>query len=187
MATVTEPIPIDAELDEDFDPGRRREVINGLVVRKKSLGAKADRIATRLIGKIESHSDGRLGLCFGAGCGYHSIFPHDRKRFRLPDVSYVRSGRLPDDKLPRGHMRIVPDLIAEAISPNDRAVDIEQRLTDFLKAGVPLAWMIYPLTKQVYVFHQDPASIRLGLGDLLDGEDILPGFRCPLDDLFAAI
>jgi hypothetical protein len=47
--------------------------------------------------------------------------------------------------------------------------------------------MIYPLTRQVYVFHQGPAALRLGEADILDGENILPGFSLPLKDLFAGI
>ena len=84
-------------------------------------------------------------------------------------------------------MEIVPDLFAEVVSPNDKAEEIEQRLTDFLRAGTPLAWLIFPKTRQVYVFHQGPAALRLGEGDILDGEDVIPGFSCPLKDLFAAI
>lgn len=187
MATATElgelpPLEIDsAESDLEF------EVVNGQRVERPHMGAEADLIIVALIALIKSHAGGKLGLCFSGHCGYQGIFPNEAKRLRYPDVSFVRSGRLPGDKPPRGNMVIVPDLIAEVISPNDNAEDVEQRLTDFLMAGVPLAWMIYPQTKQVYVFHQGPTALRLGEGDVLDGEEVLPGFSCQVKDLFAGI
>jgi Uma2 family endonuclease len=187
MATV---ITLVDDSEVEFDPSdgdRRLEIVDGQLLERPDMGAQSDRVGFFLGSLIEAHSGGKLGLCFAGQCGYQKIFPNDPKRLRFPDVSFVRSGRLPGNKPPEGHMEIVPDLIAEVVSPNDKAVDIEQRLMDFLRAGVPLAWIIYPRTKQVYVFHQGPASLRLGEGDILEGEDVLPGFSLALKDLFAAV
>ena len=159
---------------------------DGNPVEKPPMGAEADFIIVTLIKMIEAQACGSLGFWFSGHCGYQ-IFPDQPKLVRFPDVSFIRNGRLPGNKIPRGYVDVVPDLVVEVVSPNDIAENVEQRLTEFLRAGVPLAWMIYPLTKQVYVFHQGPASLRLGEGDVLDGEDILPGFACPLKTLFALI
>ena len=44
--------------------------------------------------------------------------------------------------------------------------------------------MVYPVVSQVYIY-DSPARVRiLELGDELDGEDILPGFRVALSTLF---
>jgi len=187
MATATSRVELSSLEIASSDTDLFFEIVNGQPVERPNMGAEADRIGVVLIGMIQAHAGGKVGLCFSGHCGYQSIFPADPKRLRFPDVSFIRSGRLPGDKPPRGNMEIVPDLIAEVVSPNDKAEDVEQRLTDFLGAGVPLAWMIYPQTKQVYVFHQGPAALRLGVGDVLEGDDVLPGFACPLKDLFAAI
>jgi Uma2 family endonuclease len=188
MATVTSPVDVSELEFEPHDGGRPLEIVDGQLLERRDMGAEADAVGCILVGKIQAHAgEGKLGLCFAGQCGYQKIFPNDPKRLRYPDVSFVRSGRLPGNKPPRGHVEISPDLIAEVVSPNDTAEDIEQRLMDFLGAGVPLAWIIYPRTKQVYVFHQGPASLRLGEGDVLEGEDVLPGFSLALKDLFAAI
>jgi Uma2 family endonuclease len=180
----------DTQIDLDDLPSRDKdvwyEVVDGALVEKAHMGAQADLVIVTLIGLIQAKC-GRLGLCFSGHCGYKGIFSHDPKRLRYPDVSFVCSGRLPDDKPPRGHMQIVPDLIAEVVSPKDNAENVEERLMDFLKAGVRIAWLIYPSTRQVCVFHQGPAALRLGENDTLDGEDVLPGFSCPLKDLFASL
>jgi Uma2 family endonuclease len=187
MATASSLVEDPSIEFETSDGDQLFEIVDGQLMERRKMGAKSDRIGVILAGKIEAHAGGKLGLCFSGQCGYHKIFPNEPKRLRYPDVSFVRYGRLPGDEPPQGHMEIVPDLFAEVVSPNDKAKEIEQRLTDFLRAGTPLAWLIYPQTRQIYVFHQGPAALRLGEGDILEGEDVIPGFSCPLKDLFAAI
>jgi Uma2 family endonuclease len=186
MATATDLTEAASDLSLSPDNSYYYEIVDGHEVEKPHMGAEADLIIVTLIRMIEAQAFGKLGLWFSGHCGYQ-IFRDNPKLVRFPDISFIRSGRLPGNKPPRGYVEVVPDLVVEVVSPNDKAENVEQRLTDFLKAGVPLAWMIYPLTKQVYVFHQGPASLRLGEGDVLDGEDVLPGFACVLNDLFAAI
>src|SRR5260370_2732199 len=95
----------------------RYELINGDLV-EKPVGAVASMIAVVAISLVrplvQAH---RLGLMFGADCGYH-IFAADPDRVRYPAASFVRRGRLPNDKPPAGHMRIAPDWALEVISPN---------------------------------------------------------------------
>jgi hypothetical protein len=48
-----------------------------------------------------------------------------------------------------------------------------------------LVWVIWPRRQQVDVWH--PGARRpstRGEGDLLDGEDVVPGFSYPVADLF---
>jgi Uma2 family endonuclease len=187
MATATSSLP--AVFDEWLPSaeGVRREWVEGNWLERPSMGLEAALISTRLMYFLFGHVMSiKAGYCMSHECGY-KIFPHEPGRVRFPDGSFIRSERLEAGKIPRGHTQIVPDLIFEVVSPNDHAEDVEERLSDFIKAGVPVAWIIYPLTKQVYVFHQGPASLRLGEGDTLDGEDVLPGFSLPLKDLFAVI
>jgi Uma2 family endonuclease len=58
------------------------------------------------------------------------------------------------------------------------------KVRDFLNAGVPLIWVANPETCDVYVHRSDGTGALLKSGDVLDGGDVLPGFRCPVADLF---
>ncbi len=89
----------------------------------------------------------------------------------------------------RGRMRRVTLLNDEfeVISTHDLALNVEERLDDFLHAGVPLAWLIYSNTRHVQVFHQGRPALRLGPDDVLDGEDVLPGFSCPVAEIFVSL
>jgi len=49
---------------------------------------------------------------------------------------------------------------------------------------VGLVWVIFPVTKKIYVY-SSPTRVRiLQVGDDLDGEAVIPGFRVPLSTLF---
>jgi Uma2 family endonuclease len=62
--------------------------------------------------------------------------------------------------------------------------DLEERIEEYLQAGVRLIWVIHPEVRVIQIFRADGSSSRIRAGDELSGEDVLPGFRCPVDALF---
>jgi Uma2 family endonuclease len=49
---------------------------------------------------------------------------------------------------------------------------------------VPLIWVIHPQSRKVLVYRDDGSANRLLECDELSGEDVIPGFRCPVRELF---
>ena len=183
MATVTQT----RYTPEDLLAIRDRpmpELVNGQLL-EREMGQKSDSIAATfliLIGVfVREH---RLGLMNGAQGSYQG-FPDDPNKVRIPDVSFTRRERLPKDGPAEGHGRVAPDLVVEVTSPNDTGDYIESKINDFLAAGIPLIWVAYPETKTLLVHRKDGTANRLQVGDVLDGEDVLPGFRCEVAALFA--
>ncbi len=86
--------------------------------------------------------------------------------------------------MPRGHFRIVPDLVVEIVSPSDEADDLMAKVVDYLRVGVPLVWVIYPLSRSVLVFRADRSSFLWQPSSELNGEDVVPGFSVRLEELF---
>ncbi len=113
----------------------------------------------------------------------YQCFPHDPGRVRKPDVSFIRYGRLPGGVLPKGWIRIRPDLAVEVASPNDLVDELDEKLADYDKAGVPLIWVIYLGSRQVMVYRADGTVNRLRENDELSGEDVIPGFRCTVREI----
>jgi Uma2 family endonuclease len=151
---------------------------------ERMMGAKAGLIVAIVIHLLKAHVDAqRLGFVLSADCGYQ-IFPHAPKRVRYPDLSFLRRGRLPNDEVPDSNLRIPPDLAVEVVSPNDLAEDVETRVTDYVRVGVPLVWVLYPTTRSLRVLRKDRTATQLFEGDELHGEDVLPGFTCPVVSLF---
>jgi Uma2 family endonuclease len=86
--------------------------------------------------------------------------------------------------LPEGHIRLAPDLAGEVVSPNDLAYEIDEKVEEFLAAGTTLVWVINPATRTVRAHRADRPGVTLRADDELTGEDVPPGFRCNVADLF---
>jgi Uma2 family endonuclease len=163
--------------------GHRFELVDGHLV-ERHMGAESSWIAQQVNRRLGNYAaESRRGLVLGPDCGYQ-IFRDDPNRVRFPDGSFIRSGRLPDDAPPRGHVRIVPDLVLEVVSPNDLAWEVDMKVTEYLQAGIPLVWVFYPDTRAVWVYRAHGQAVRLGIGETLSDEEILPDFACPVVEMF---
>ena len=78
-------------------------------------GAIQSRVNRRVGGYAEDHG---LGTVFGGGTVY-TLFWQEPDRQLVPDLTFIRAERLPQDELPDEPLKIVPDLVVEIISPND--------------------------------------------------------------------
>jgi Uma2 family endonuclease len=160
------------------------ELVDGQLL-EREVGQKSDAIAATCLTLIGPYvRTNNLGLVNGAQCGYQ-IFPFDPDRVRIPDASFTRRDRIPTDGPAEGHSRVAPDLVIEVTSPNDSFPMVQLKVNDYLAAGVALIWVVVPETQTVDVYRRDHTGARLYVGDFLDGEDVLPGFRCEVAALFA--
>lgn len=110
---------------------------------------------------------------------------HDRARtdtVRAPDAA---PDRVPPRGSRAGFAELAPDLVAEVLSPSDRATDVTAKALAWLDAGVRLVWIVDPALRSVTVYRSN-GVVRIVRADAagLDGEDVLPGFRLALAGLF---
>jgi Uma2 family endonuclease len=182
MATVIDFEPVVDRLI--LDPDKHYEVIDGQIVEEPPLGAHETWIASRLDQSLGYHATiNRMGRV-----ATEMLFVIDRGRSlrRRPDVAFVSRERWAlNIQIPRENAwDVVPDLAVEITSPTDMIDDLMDKLEEYFRAGVRLAWVIYPKHRKVYVY-DSPTSVRiLQVGDELDGGAVLPGFRMTLATLF---
>ncbi len=101
-----------------------------------------------------------------------------------PDISFVRAERVPPSGLPVRFWEGPPDLAVEVRSPSNSAPDIQRKVALYLRAGTRLVWVVDPARQQVTVHAAGDAARTLVAQDVLDGGDVLPGFRVPVAELF---
>jgi Uma2 family endonuclease len=179
VATKTHYTPEDLLAMPD---GKSYELVRGQLV-ERNMGAESSRVGGRLYSRLDRFCDEHnLGIAWPADNGYQ-CFPHDPDRVRRPDVSFVHHGRLPGDVPPKGWVRIPPDLAVEVISPNDRVYELDEKLADYRMVRVPLVWVINPERRTVTVYQVDRPIRLLFEDDELSGEDVIPGFRCPIREI----
>lgn len=159
------------------------ELVDGNLVERK-MGAESSFVAGRTERILAQFCEPRgAGLVFPEGTSYQ-CFPDAPGKVRRPDTSFIRFGRLPDDRLPKGHILIAPNLAVEVASPNDLVYEIDEKVEEYLAAGVELVWVVNPATHTVRVYHPDRPGVMLREKDELTGDDVLPGFRCQVAELF---
>lgn len=174
----------DEPLPDDDRPGC--ELIDGVWV-EKNMSSASGAIESNLHFALQSHvRANKLGHVI-AESGMYQLFAAQPKQMRRPDVSFVRSGRLPGDKVPVKKMQLAPDLAVEVISPNDEAEEVDTKLDEYLRSGVRLVWVIYLPTRNVWAYKPDGTAKLYRSGDTLPGEDVLPGFSVPVAELFEGV
>ena len=124
--------------------------------------------------------DHKLGWAWPSDVGY-LCFPDSPRKVRRPDVSFIRSGRLPGGLLPdSGFCVTAPDLAVEVLSPQEKAHRVQKKVVEYLGAGVQLVWVIDPVNRSAHVYRRDGSVTWLREDDELSGEDVIPVFRCRL-------
>ena len=101
-----------------------------------------------------------------------------------PDYAFISYERMADRPQSRGYAQVIPDLVVEVFSPNDRQPAFERKIRLWLDAGVRLALAVYPAAQEIVAYHDDGTVQRFGIGDTLTCEPVLPGFTCPVADIF---
>jgi Uma2 family endonuclease len=164
--------------------GGHYELVEG-ELKERNVSALSNLIALEISGILRNYCrEHGLGWLFAADHGYR-CFPWKPRQIRRADVGFIRKERYPWDQLSEdGYTTIPPDLAVEVVSPNDGASELAEKIQEYLRAGVRLVWVIYPETRSAMVIRADKSASWLEVGDELSGEDVIPGFRCPVGGLF---
>jgi len=145
-------------------------------------GAAAMNLAVALANYVKAH---RLGRVFGDSVGYELVrFPHT---VRIPDTSFVRGERISADGVRPGLFKFAPDLAIEVISPSETASSLEEKIRDYATSGTLLIWIVDPMRRTIMVIPAAAPVSWLAEGDTLDGGAVIPGFACPVADVFEGI
>lgn len=140
-------------------------------------GAVTAKITSRLNDFVEAHE---LGVVYGAETGFK--LERDPDTVLAPDVAFIRRERI--TKLLKSYRIGAPDLAVEVISPRENKRKIEQKTTRWLQSGALAVWNVYPESRTVTVHRLNTEPKLLLEKDDLSDDDILPGFRLPLSQIF---
>jgi Uma2 family endonuclease len=83
---------------------------------------------------------------------------------------------------------IVPEVVIEVVSPNDRYSEIGDKVQLYLSDGVRLVLVIDPQQRNVAIHGPDMENPIILRGDgVFADDDVLPGFNMLLIDLFKSL
>ncbi|MGH7571153.1 MAG: Uma2 family endonuclease [Gemmatimonadota bacterium] len=166
------------------DDESRNELVRGRLVREPPAGMDhgwlGNYLAFLITDFVLEHD---LGKVFNADTGF--VLFDEPPTVRAPDVAFVSRDRLPPPKESLGFGRLAPDLAIEIVSPSNRAVEILDKVEDYLEAGTRLVWVVEPRRRSVTVYRSRTEIQLLREEDALDGVDVLPGFSVTVAEIFA--
>ncbi len=172
-----------SDFDEETFENSLHEVVDGVRV-EAVMSNKAVGVNTQLGTQLANHARAeRVGRVWIEGM---FLLEPTATRKRRPDVAFVSYARWPrETPIPEGGAwQVAPDLAVEVISPTDLAEDALAKVREYFDAGVRLVWVVYPELRVIHVF-ESFTTIRVLAGDgVLEGGEVIPGFRLSMATLF---
>ena len=166
------------------DDGYRYELVRGELKKMAPAGfyhgTTSAKIGASLLNYTAAHN---LGEVCGSETGF--LIGSDPDHVRAPDAAFVRRERVAAVGFVPGYFPGPPDLAVEVISPHDRYTEVEEKVADWLAAGVQLVILVNPRNRSVTLRAPDQPPVILTDQDTLDGGAVIPGWQMPVRDIFA--
>jgi Uma2 family endonuclease len=181
MSTKTE-----ATIEDLYKVDGKAELVNGKVVHISPTGGKPSMAARAVVLSLYEYEKrtGR-GYAVTDNAAFLMNLPH-RKSFS-PDAAFYVGGEITMKFFERA-----PIFAVEVWSEGDYGLKAEQatarKRADYFAAGTQVIWDVDLLSEDVVKVYrandpENPAVYRRG--EAADGEPALPGWKLPVDDLFA--
>ncbi len=182
MASAEQPQLITAEQFASLDAPRWSELVRGQVVEMPPPCAPHGKVPFRLAARLGRYLDDHpIGEGF-TETGF--MVARSPDVVRAPDVAFVRQERLDRMEPVTGYFDGAPDLAIEIVSPHDKVVDLDAKVTEYFAAGAGAVWIVNPTTRRVIAHTSEKLARIYSADDALDGGEVLPGFVLRLADLF---
>jgi Uma2 family endonuclease len=172
----------DAEFMALPKDGHRYELVNGELIDMGNSGAKHGYVAVILSAALFNHVFSRK---LGAVMDSSTAFKMKSGNKRSPDISFVDKQRLQGmEELPDSFLEGAPDLAVEILSPGNTVEEMHNKIVEYFENAARLVWVIHPNEHYVLVYRSPQPDRLLKSTDMLDGEEVIPGFTLAVSELF---
>lgn len=145
-------------------------------------GKSSSKFDRSLGNHVDAH---RLGDVVTNETGF--LLTTDPDTVRAPDVAFVVRERVEAAGRVTGYWPGAPDLVVEVISPNDLYTEVEDKVDEWLEHGTRMVLVVNPRRRTIAVRRPGQPVRILGEDDVLDGEDVVPGWALAVRELFADV
>lgn len=182
MSTTTQLMTADELLK--LPRGRfRYELVKGELITMSPSGSEHGAIVVNVTVLLAQHvKANNLGIVFGAETGFKIAENPDT--VLAPDVAFISREHIPESGIPKKYWPGAPDLAVEVLSPGDTTREVEEKVSQWLAAGARLVWAVNPRRKSITVHRAPKDASTFSETDELDGEEVVPGFRCRVSEIF---
>ena len=165
------------------DDGFNYELQAGMLVSEPAPGFRHGHVVAAIAELLRAHvKKQRLGVVLAGDSGF--ILARKPDTVRGPDVAFVSRERFERSGDPVRAFAGAPDLAVEVLSPSNTPAAMHAKVADYLAAGTRCVWVVDPEAQTVTVYASLLSPHRLGEDEMLDGDDVVPGFRVRVGELF---
>ncbi len=168
----------EAFLERSENDERLFELINGEIVEKmptQEHGVITLRFGAKILTFVEEHNLGHVGV------EIRHRPANDQHNDRLPDISFTRDAS--KELVTKAAVLSMPDLVVEVQSPSDTWRKMREKARYYIAKGTRLVWLVFQQQRIVEVYAPDDEFTATEY-DILDGRDVLPGFKIAIRDIF---
>ena len=172
---VTERLLTAEDYSRLADPGHPTELVRGRVIEVSRPSTQHGYYAgniSRLLGNYVHEN--KLGRVVINDSGI--VTERGPDTVRGADVAYYSYERLPRGPIPDGYVAVLPELVFEVRSPNDRWPRIYRKVSEYLEAGVSVACVLDPELQVLVVYRPDELNQTLEADDLFTLPALLGDF-----------
>ena len=184
MSTTTQLITAEQLFHMPKEEAWRCELIEGMLTKMSPAGTEHGDISLTLGGLLWQHvRANKLGKVLAAETGFKVASNPDT--VLAPDAAFIRREEFERIGMTKKFWPGAPDLAAEVMSPDDTVRQTDEKAKAWLAYGARMVWVVNPKQRTVSVYRPDADVVVLTEGDALDGEDVVPGFRCHVSEIFS--
>ena len=162
-----------------LNPPKSMEWVDGQLVEKNGMTLKHGRIQS----KLATYWRNYMNSSGQGGEVYTDVPCRTNKQGRRPDVAYLT----PELLAQFGNSNALPQsfpLIAEIISPTDRAEEVFAKAKEYLQSGCQEIWLVFPESQWVLTIAQQQRCLSTA-GEVVSTQSVLQGFSVAVDELLA--
>ena len=123
-----------------------------------------------------------LGRVYAAATGF--LLATNPDTVLAPDAAFSRHERREQIGHITGFIPAAPDVAVEVISPPDTYTEVEEKVSLWLQHGTQMVVVVNPRRRGVIVYRPGQPVRFLTEHDELSGNDVVPGWRVRIQDLF---
>jgi Uma2 family endonuclease len=162
----------------------RYELVEGVLIKMSPTGFEHGDVALTLAYLLKGHVlTHKLGKVLAAETGFK--LASDPDTVLAPDAAFIRQEEIDRVGRTRKFWPGAPDLAVEVMSPGDSVRKTDEKARTWLSFGARMVWTVNPGKRTISVYRPGEDVSVLTEADALDGQTVVPGFRCDVKEIFS--
>lgn len=173
---------LEAEMRRLEAEGEKYEIVRGEIETMGKVQARHSWITRTLLRSLDRFvEDNQLGAVFHE---LNLLVEDDPKTIRIPDISYITNEQLASYPQ-EGWFRGAAALVIEVVSPGERAMALEAKISELFQAGTKAVWLVFDKKRHIHIYANPTACQILTESGTLANEELFPGWSIPVAEVFA--